>query len=581
MPGPWIDGKANANWLKEQRYDEGVLLEIRGYDAARKPQGEILVEVIKGGEAKDHKSRLGIRLLAASDGDLNWWMRAGPGKSLKNEGTLHLCSSEVKKCRQFKHNEDDVFHTDGIREVTMNDIITRNVLWWCCAPGKSRFEATRTRLLKEHGKDDPFIAKDEADLYELSDPDADASGTVPKGTGGKEKDAPGVGLREKMEALKGAVKAGEEEKKKKKRKKGATPAQAAVGKTDESKGRKKAKKKKRKKPPTEKDVTPTWFGEKVEAKESRDESSSSSYESETSSSRTSGKTKKKKADKKSKKKKAKAGDRGPFGVGRKVSYDGGKKSDEEETDSQSFQGGAPEKRSQQLVLMEYADRKPGRLTSRLLQKMAKLLNRSGAPFHGDPAAENKTPAVATNYYLQVLLPSLKEKANVRTQRELRTLTQVLDLLAEGKVKQGADIVSQRMKSIELSLVDQGWQRAQHLELIPLESATLADVEEQRMATKEHNNELKMRPWPMGTWKGKGAGRDREDNTQGKGKSKGKKGKKESKWSENVELDPGKAAGRLSEQLHESAEMEQVVALDEVGETDSDDGTPGEAKVKDG
>ena len=90
MPGPWIEGSSNEGWIKNQVYEPGLLLEIRGYDTAKKPQGQILIEVIKGGEPKEHKSRLEFNILAASDPDLNWWMKRGPGKALNRKATLHL-----------------------------------------------------------------------------------------------------------------------------------------------------------------------------------------------------------------------------------------------------------------------------------------------------------------------------------------------------------------------------------------------------------------------------------------------------------------------------------------------------------
>ena len=127
---------------------------IRGYDAAKNQQGEILVEVTCGGTPGIHLTRLGIRVLAASDRDLNWWMKYGPGKKLRNIGFLHFCSVEVKGCKDFKLNEDEVFHTDGIRMDSLNDIITRSVRWWCEEPGMAMFEISRSRLLRERGGED-------------------------------------------------------------------------------------------------------------------------------------------------------------------------------------------------------------------------------------------------------------------------------------------------------------------------------------------------------------------------------------------------------------------------------------------
>ena len=228
-------------------------------------------------------------------------------------------------------------------------------------------------------------------------------------------------------------------------------------------------------------------------------------------------------------------DRGPYGSGRKVSYGSEpckSSSSEAEDDSEesSFQAGVPEKRSQQLVLMEYADQKPGRLAARLLQKMATLSSRTGTPLNRVLAAkETKTPPAAVQYYLTVLYPQNKDKMTLRLQRELRTLSQGLDYLAAGDHERCADLLAQRLKALELTIHDQGWGRAQFLELIPLETAGLADTEEQRMASKEQLLEAKMRKWlpnQKGGGRGGGQAQETEKGTPVKGRWKGgRKGEK--------------------------------------------------------
>ena len=160
MPGPWIESKANPGWLKKQSYEEGTLLEIRGYDAAKKKQGDILVEVTLGGPPENHLGRLGIRLLAASDRDLNWWMNFGPGKRLRNLAILHFCSGEVRDCREFDLNDDEIFHTDGARTISLSDIKLRDVRWWNEEPGKSMFESSRSRLRREQSKEEKSVGRE-------------------------------------------------------------------------------------------------------------------------------------------------------------------------------------------------------------------------------------------------------------------------------------------------------------------------------------------------------------------------------------------------------------------------------------
>ena len=54
---------------------------------------------------------------------------------------------------------------------------------------------------------------------------------------------------------------------------------------------------------------------------------------------------------------------------------------------------------------------------------------------------------------------------VRSQRELKTLCQVLGCLASEKPAAAADLVAQRIKAIEVGLTDGNWKRGQYLELI--------------------------------------------------------------------------------------------------------------------
>ena len=137
-----------------------------------------------------------------------------------------------------------------------------------------------------------------------------------------------------------------------------------------------------------------------------------------------------------------------------------------------------------------------------------------------------TPATATGYLLTVLIPTHKDKLGVRLLRELRTISMALDYVATGRQEAAADLLAQRMKALELQLVDGGWQRAQYLELIQPEGARLAQQEEQRMAAREQATEAKLRlqVQPKAPWnpepKGKG---------DGKGKGRGKKGGKRGEW----------------------------------------------------
>ena len=64
------------------------------------------------------------------------------------------------------------------------------------------------------------------------------------------------------------------------------------------------------------------------------------------------------------------------------------------------------------------------------------------------------------------IPTHREKLGVRLLREMRTIAGAVDEIARGKPEAAGDILSQRLKALELQLVDNSWQRAQFLELIP-------------------------------------------------------------------------------------------------------------------
>jgi hypothetical protein len=124
------------------------------------------------------------------------------------------------------------------------------------------------------------------------------------------------------------------------------------------------------------------------------------------------------------------------------------------------------------------------------------------------------------------------------------LSYVLDALARHEIGVAADIIGQRLKSIEKYIVDGSWQKGQYLELVPPENGTLIDREEESMLSKELEIDLKLqagRPPQVyqGGWKSdaqqpwswnQGKGKDQSQSQSSKGDYKGKgkdknKGKK--------------------------------------------------------
>jgi hypothetical protein len=133
---------------------------------------------------------------------------------------------------------------------------------------------------------------------------------------------------------------------------------------------------------------------------------------------------------------------------------------------------------------------------------------------------NRTPVVAMHHIITVLLPSLGQKAGLRSTRELKTLGGILDHLAAGAPSKAADVVCQRIKAVERATHESHWGAAQFLELLPPENSLLLERDEELFLTKEYLLDQKLRQYDRGN--------DRREGGGGKGKAKGAKGKTKEK-----------------------------------------------------
>ena len=534
MPGPWVAGSDNPGFLSTMNWSIGEIFEVFTYDTSGERQGKLLVEV-SDVEAKSRSGRwVDAQVICIEDDSLAWWFRHGPGKKLDYGISLHICHGPTEKCKEVNARKMNEFHTDVIRHLDLEDIRKRKVTWWQNKENKKRFEDWRKDKLESGEGPSQKKKVDEFDDLDFEFTEEEAEGAAPPKDDTKMDKKKKAELESRLADLKKKV--AEKDATKRKRK-----ASSPTGGIRKKKSKKDPKEKKDKgeEKISEDDLRSSssrgdrrrvsravWFGRKKSPSQGR-KKERSPKEKERGKGRKAGKDdsshdgsgdKKKEDEKKRKKKRKRDADRGPYGSGRIVRYGEGQSESSSDSSSESvFQGGVPEKRAQQLVLLEYSDRKPGRLAARLLQKMEVLLSRSGTPqiFAGD--LRNRTPAVATSYLLTMILPLHKERMNVRLMRELRTLAAALDQIAIGCPEKAADLLSQRLKALELMLTDQGWARAQYLELIPMEGAGLAEPEEQRMASKEQALEAKIRQYLPSAWK-------KEEKPHGDGKGKGKKGK---------------------------------------------------------
>ena len=76
----------------------------------------------------------------------------------------------------------------------------------------------------------------------------------------------------------------------------------------------------------------------------------------------------------------------------------------------------------------------------------------------------------------------------------------MDLLAKKEYGVAADTAAQLLKALEESMVDQGWHRAQCLEILPPEGATIVDRDEDLMAQRENELQVNVNgPQPRAQW----------------------------------------------------------------------------------
>ncbi len=84
-------------------------------------------------------------------------------------------------------------------------------------------------------------------------------------------------------------------------------------------------------------------------------------------------------------------------------------------------------------------------------------------------------------YLTTVLEITHPQMGPRNNRELHTLARSIDLLIDGKIAEGLDLLIQRFKAIEMSITDTTWAVAEHLELLPPTAVTSTTDQERAQA----------------------------------------------------------------------------------------------------
>eukprot|EP00438_Fugacium_kawagutii_P025124 Skav230797 [mRNA] locus=scaffold312:158893:163833:+ [translate_table: standard] len=536
--------------------------------------------------------------VSASDKAYRDWAASKSGRPSTVDGSYHLCKGGPEHC-QAGGKSDIIVHVGQWRTWKEEELL---------GGGPDTFSKEAKNLIQQYFKKHdlgqpveeaegiPWRALGRQGILKLGKPDDSAGSRGKTRDEPAKRDPPGEqekSKREKLSSLQEQLKALKAELRED-RKRAATSGGGVRKKGDEEKTEKPPSKKAKKgvtfddgglgKDPVESE--PDWgdddddgddsgsSGDSLSDDESSDESPVEKKKKDAKKARregsktgeSKGKRKKRtgsKRSKKTRKKKKKKGrsgkldrDKGPFGVGEtqrlprvgseEESYEGS--TDDSE---QSFRK-APSGLTLHLRLQRYAQRFPGRLATRLLQKMERATRFEGAMKKFSGEGQVMVKACAVTYMLTILSPMLKDKWNLRSQREMRVLSEILDLLAAGRGSSAADVVAQRLKALEQSVQDSNsWRKAKFLELVPEESG-MTDRGEEQMMQKEVELEEKFR------WKGY-TPRWEEEHYPPKGKDGKGTGKQKGKGKGKAKT-PAQAAAETKPK--ETAPEEEVGELDE-------------------
>ena len=123
------------------------------------------------------------------------------------------------------------------------------------------------------------------------------------------------------------------------------------------------------------------------------------------------------------------------------------------------------------MIVREADLREGELLKNGVSLMTKALaaRPGGTDLRLDEDQGGMPMSVVTTYLTTALAPSLVSQGKtigVRNERELRTLAEALDAFLRGRMAHAGDILMQRFRACEMSLMESSWEAAQQLELIP-------------------------------------------------------------------------------------------------------------------
>ena len=128
-------------------------------------------------------------------------------------------------------------------------------------------------------------------------------------------------------------------------------------------------------------------------------------------------------------------------------------------------------------LLERSRPLPGRLLAEALSSMRSFL---GPRLEADVSDQPRVLA-----YLETVFNQRygKDAVGLRTSQEMRTIAEAVDALVEEDVLRPGDLLIQRFKALETSVIDDTWLRARHQELILEECVGLASAAERQAISR--------------------------------------------------------------------------------------------------
>ena len=150
-------------------------------------------------------------------------------------------------------------------------------------------------------------------------------------------------------------------------------------------------------------------------------------------------------------------------------------------------------------IQRVAQESPGALLDSGLKAMRRFLDPRNHQGSGG-RKQGLTPHVTQ--YLTTVVQALKgRELGLRSERELRTLSEALDHLLSGNLAACGDTLMQRFKAVELA-GEAGWAVASRMELIPQSAVSAVPSEEREAALTLEGRERKLLGFSDGLRKGK-------------------------------------------------------------------------------